>query len=1558
MRKGLLKRFLAGFMVFALTFMSVDAGCITAMAADLQDGMNIVNEIVGVSGAHGYIELGKTAELYVDSIWNESGLHVDTTTDFPENYSSVDKGYVTSIKNQNPWGTCWAFAACAAMESYALAHGLVDSADKVDFSEYALAYLTSTDNLFQHITGDYTSTTVANAAFSYGGNDEFAFKTLSKWAGIYNEDITYYENSASSGTVTAYVPKEENIEFVFVGQKYIDISQVDLVKAAIMEHGAVTTSYFDDDRFRADSEGEYYYRYEYVDLYGNRVETVDEDAGTNHAVTLVGWNDKISKSDLTVTDSTGVTHTPQNDGAWLVKNSWGTWYGNEGYFWISYEDLGILSEYNDAVVYEVAPKSLYDNIYQHDGATPFYMSTNGSKFASVFTATGENQTLEAISFALRTAGANYTVSIYDNSNGSVLDEGVLLTSVTGTTTYTGYYTVPISDEVVLEEGDVYSVVIAFDQIVYMVGGYSGDLGPFETVSSDVAGQSYQYYYGWSDVTEAGHVENLCIKAFTSNVDSLSEIIVDDIPNQTYSGSAITPDVVVTTVDGTTTLVKGTDYTLSYSNNTNAGTATVTISFIGNYTGKEAITKEFVINPMSIGHVDFLYDVILDYNKIVYTGQELKPGVTVTDGITTLVEGVDYTVAYYGDLVNADDWGIEVVVTFIGNYTGGVRSSYEILPKTLTIDNISPIPDQVYFAQDIEPELVIKDGDYVLVKDKDYTVEYEGNNSISTEAKAFVTFKGNYINEVENEPVVVKFSIIAKSQEDLTITIPDQVYDGTAKEPNLVIMYKDKQLVKDIDYEVSFGNNINVGNNAIAYITFIGSYVDVDPIEEPFTISALELNEESVEITGVEMGYVFTGYEIYIDPVIMYNGNALCIGEDYTIGYSQNRNTGKAIYYIEFIGNYSGRIDGSFMILQKNLSSNDIVLEGLEEEVEYTGETTYNNVIIKFGNIELVKDKDYSIAVAENSESDGVKVGTVTLEIVFLDNYSGAATATYEIIPKKISAEDIVVVDQKESYEYTGQEIAPDILVSVLGEEVDYRIEYIPSEGNTVADVVNAGTVTYKVILTGNYSGEITKTFSITPVSADKLTYKVDSPVYTGLPLAPNVVITYGDVILVSGTDYTLVYDEVVNAGTTQIVVNLTGNYSGSKELAFIVTQKSGIDCTVSDIEDQEYTGEAIEPEIEVMDGNIILVEGTDYTVTYTNNTHAGEANVTITYKGNYSGSESITFNIIPVALDNETLAFVDEEGNVITEFEYVYTRDAIIPEVIVSCGELMFTKDDEHLTYEIIFADGMDHANVGTVEFTVVLKGDFSGEITGTLNILPKSADELAIDSITAEVEYTGEKIIPTITIYHSDAWEKTLVKDVDFVVTIVEGEDLSDGIEVGTVKLCITFIGNYSGEPIYRTFEITPAEPEDITSDDVDINDVTGYISKITAGTTVKAFLAMLDEGATVKITDKDGKVVSNDALLGTGMKVSVMNGTEAVKTYVVIVTGDTNGDGKISITDMIAVKAHLLKKELLTGASEKAADVAGSTEGGDGKVSITDFIKVKAHLLKKETVVGVAVK
>jgi hypothetical protein len=122
--------------------------------------------------------------------------------------------------------------------------------------------------------------------------------------------------------------------------------------------------------------------------------------------------------------------------------------------------------------------------------------------------------------------------------------------------------------------------------------------------------------------------------------------------------------------------------------------------------------------------------------------------------------------------------------------------------------------------------------------------------------------------------------------------------------------------------------------------------------------------------------------------------------------------------------------------------------------------------------------------------------------------------------------------------------------------------------------------------------------------------------------------------------------------------------------------------------------------------------------------------------------------------------------------------------------------------------------------------------------------------------------------------------------------------------------------------------------------------ISKITASTTVSALLSGLDEGSYCKVY-KDNTQVSGDTIVGTGMVVKFMNGNTVKASYIVIVTGDTNGDGGISVTDMIAIKAHLLKKSTLTGASATAADA-----NGDAGVSITDFIQLKAHVLGKSKV------
>ena len=123
-------------------------------------------------------------------------------------------------------------------------------------------------------------------------------------------------------------------------------------------------------------------------------------------------------------------------------------------------------------------------------------------------------------------------------------------------------------------------------------------------------------------------------SFTINPKNASNLTINSIAAQTYSGSAKTPTVTVK--DGNTTLTSGTHYTVSYSNNINAGTATVTITGTGNYTGTK--NASFTINPKNASNLS-----ISDIAAVTYNGSEQTPTVTVKDGTTTLTSGTHYTV---------------------------------------------------------------------------------------------------------------------------------------------------------------------------------------------------------------------------------------------------------------------------------------------------------------------------------------------------------------------------------------------------------------------------------------------------------------------------------------------------------------------------------------------------------------------------------------------------------------------------------------------------------------------------------------------------------------------------------------------------------------------------------------------------------------------------------------------------------------------------------------------------------------------------------------------------
>ena len=234
-------------------------------------------------------------------------------------------------------------------------------------------------------------------------------------------------------------------------------------------------------------------------------------------------------------------------------------------------------------------------------------------------------------------------------------------------------------------------------------------------------------------TQAGNDEYEAFSrefTLTVNAKNVSNLTINSISAVTYSGSAKTPTVTVK--DGSTTLTSGTDYTVSYSNNINAGTATATITGKGNYTGTKS--ANFTINAKSASSL-----TINSISAVTYSGSAKTPTVTVKDGSTTLTSGTDYTVSYSNN-INAGT--ATVTITGMGNYTGTKNANFTINPKNASNLTINSIAAQTYSGSAKTPTVTVKDGSTTLTSGTHYTVAYSNNTNAGT-ATVTITGMGNY-----------------------------------------------------------------------------------------------------------------------------------------------------------------------------------------------------------------------------------------------------------------------------------------------------------------------------------------------------------------------------------------------------------------------------------------------------------------------------------------------------------------------------------------------------------------------------------------------------------------------------------------------------------------------------------------------------------------------------------------------------------------------------------------------------------------------------------------------
>lgn len=234
-----------------------------------------------------------------------------------------------------------------------------------------------------------------------------------------------------------------------------------------------------------------------------------------------------------------------------------------------------------------------------------------------------------------------------------------------------------------------------------------------------------------------------------------------------------------------------------------------------------------------------------------------------------------------------------------------------------------------------------------------------------------------------------------------------------------------------------------------------------------------------------------------------------------------------------------------------------------------------------------------------------------------------AEATFTVEPREIEAKDVAF---DKELTYTGNELTQTVTVTVNGKTLTVGTDY------TVSDLTGTEPGSYPVTVagTGNYTGTVTKSFEIAKadISSAEITYDAGPYGYTGKEWKPEVAVSFNVAALTADTDYTVSYENNINAGTAKIIITGIGDhFTGSTEKTFTINSAEISGCTFAPIADVTYNTKAHTPEVTVAISGRTLEADKDYTVSYDSNINAGTATVTVTGKGNFTGTASKTFTI-------------------------------------------------------------------------------------------------------------------------------------------------------------------------------------------------------------------------------------------------------------------------------------------------------------------------------------------
>jgi C1A family cysteine protease len=789
----------------------------------------------------------------------------------PARYNLAENGFVTDVKNQQDSGNCWAFAALASLETCVL------KASNKTFNF-------SVENMKNLI--EMYSAYGWKMETNEGGYNGMPMGYLASWLGPVNATLDPFDDK---GTLSPLLDSEMHIQNIYVLPARTSYTDNDAIKEAILKYGGLYASYYHSAGYLNSKTNAYYDPYT-----GNG----------NHAITVVGWDDNYSKNNFYT--------APAGDGAFIVKNSWGSSWGDNGYFYISYYDrvLFAVNKDNQAFTYILNDTVRYTKNYQYDVAGMTDYLITGKKtvwYQNIYNATG-NEAIAAVSTFFNTT-VDYEISIYVND--------VLQLTQNGRHEGSGYYTIPLKEYVPVTVGDIFKIVVklANPQNGYAAVPISEQLSTTRCYyapgvsyfSNDGKKWTDLYDYSASAYSHTYNSQVACLKAFT----------VADMQNTTVTLNNITPkvqefsEIIATVTDAKGKMAKigevifsinGTNYTAGVVD----GVAKISVYFdeVGdyvisaNYKNNGLYNGSFVQKTVSVTKTDvnltaYIGDIVYGENPIVNINLTSVAGVNVTGDVVLTISGKKYIVNVVNalavfeipEMLDAGEYHIDVSYLGSEKYnTADGATDFTVAKKEITMNvtidkDYGDITVNVNLSEKLDGNLT------VLVNNTPYTLSYtNGTGSLILKNLTYGNYtisavftKDNYqtVNVSENVEInsiktVLEAENVVMYYRDGTrfAVVLRDIYGNPLANMNVTISINGRNYVKQSDENGTASLGLNLESKNYTVVTTFGGNSKYFGTRSNNTVSILStlLSKDIVK-------YYRNGTQFYA-TVLDFKGNPL------------------------------------------------------------------------------------------------------------------------------------------------------------------------------------------------------------------------------------------------------------------------------------------------------------------------------------------------------------------------------------------------------------------------------------------------------------------------------------------------------------------------------------------------------------------------------------------------------------------------------------------------------------------------------------------------------------